>query len=179
MATPTNAVSVPLDVYLKTSYRPDCDWMDGEVRERKMGEAPHSAVQKFLINYLSAREGLWGITVWPEQRVQTSATHFRVPDLCATRDTAPFERILKTAPVLCVEVMSPDDRLNELFERAEDYLAMGVESVWIVDPHKRQAWVATRGGANPVLGDLTVAGWEIAVPLAEVFAYLDKLEARK
>jgi Uma2 family endonuclease len=170
---------VPLSEYLTTSYRPDCDWIEGELRERNVGEGQHSAIQKFLINYLSAREDLWGITVWPEQRIQTSATHYRVPDLCATRDTAPFERILRTAPILCVEVMCPEDRLNELLERAQDYLAMGVSSVWIVDPRQRGAWAATGEGVEPVVDTLTVAGWEIAVPLSEVFAYLDKLEARR
>ena len=42
------SVMVPLSEYLRTSYRPDCDWVDGEVRERNIGEAPHASVQKFL-----------------------------------------------------------------------------------------------------------------------------------
>jgi Uma2 family endonuclease len=179
MATSTNAVSVPLDVYLKTSYRPDRDWIDGEVRERNVGEAQHSAVQKFLINYLSAHEDTWGVTVWPEQRVQTSETHYRVPDICAKRNTARFEPILTTAPVLCVEVMSHDDRLHELIERADDYLEMGVVAVWIVDPFRRKAWIAVSGSLNSVSEHLDVPGWAILVPLSEVFSYLEKLEARQ
>ncbi len=29
---------VPLEVYLRTSYRPDRDWIDGEAKERNIGE---------------------------------------------------------------------------------------------------------------------------------------------
>jgi hypothetical protein len=34
--------------YLRTSYRPDCDYVDGEVQERNGGEFDHAAVQAFL-----------------------------------------------------------------------------------------------------------------------------------
>jgi Uma2 family endonuclease len=179
MATTTTAVTIPLDAYLKSTYRPDRDWIDGEVRERNMGEAPHSAVQKFLIAYISAREEQWGITIWPEQRVQTSATRFRVPDICVTRETAPFERIFTAAPLLCIEIMSYEDRLSEILERAEDYLAMGVPVVWIIDPRRRSAYIVEDAGLVPAAEWLAVRGYPVEVSLPQVFAYLDKMEARK
>ena len=36
------ATLVPLDVYLKTSYRPDCDYVDGELEDRNSGEKDQS-----------------------------------------------------------------------------------------------------------------------------------------
>ena len=36
---------ISLYEYLEASYRPDCDYVDGEVRERNMGEAEHSILQ--------------------------------------------------------------------------------------------------------------------------------------
>lgn len=39
-------------------------------------------------------------------------------------------------PDLCVEVMSPFNRLNQMREKADEYLAAGVEEVWIVDPQR-------------------------------------------
>ena len=179
MATSTDAVSVTIDQYLNTSYRPDCDWIDGELKERNVGEAPHSAVQKFIITYLSAREEEWGITIWPEQRVQTSTTHYRVPDICVTRDTARFEPIITSAPLVCIEIMSREDRLSELKARADDYLAMGVLAVWIIDSKNRTAWTADRLVLKTVATDLTVQGFQIRVPVAAIFAYLDKLQARR
>jgi len=54
-----------------------------------------------------------------------------------------FER---TAPLLAVEVMGRDDTLAILEEKAAWYLAHGVETVWIVDPEKRQAYVVAHSG---------------------------------
>jgi len=178
MAATTEAILVPLDLYLTTTYRPDCDWIEGELRERNMGEAPHSAVQKFLITYLSAREEEWGVTVWPEQRVQTSPTRYRIPDICLTLDTAPYERIFRAAPLLCIEVMSYEDRRSDILERAEDYLAMGIETVWIIDPRRRTATITTQTGTSEAIHVLAIPGTPISVPIAAVFAYVDKMEAR-
>jgi Uma2 family endonuclease len=179
MATATTGVMVPLEVYLATGYRPDRDWIDGQVRERNGGEGQHSLVQKFLINYLSAREQEWGITVYPGQRVQTSAKNYRVPDVCVTRDDVAFEKIIQTPPVLCVEVMSHGDLMSEILERVEDYLEMGVASVWIIDPRRRRAFVANAGGVQQATEELTVVGRPIRVSMGDVFAYLDRVEARR
>jgi Uma2 family endonuclease len=175
MATST---LVPLSEYLKTSYRPDRDWIDGEVRERNRGEGPHSAMQKFLLLYLSTREKEWGVAVWPEHRVQTSETHYRIPDLCATRGDAPFERIIRQAPVLCIEIMSHDERMSDILERVEDYLGMGVLAVWVVDPRRRRAFLADSTGVQQATERLWVPDSKMGVELAEVFGYLDALETK-
>lgn len=49
----------------------------------------------------------------------------------------------RVPPVLAVEVMGRDDTLALLQEKAVWYLAHGVETVWIVDPDKREAHVVT------------------------------------
>ncbi len=42
MATTT---FIPVEEYLHTSYRPDVDYVDGELQERNLGEQYHSVVQ--------------------------------------------------------------------------------------------------------------------------------------
>ena len=37
--------------YLSTSYRPDCDYVDGEVQERNLGEYDHANIQAFSIEF--------------------------------------------------------------------------------------------------------------------------------
>jgi len=76
MATST-PVFVPLEEYLRTTYRPDRDWIDGETKERNLGEKPHARIQGFFIRFLGNREEEWNILVYPEQRVQTSAHRAR------------------------------------------------------------------------------------------------------
>ena len=33
---------ISVQEYMATTYRPDCDYVDGEVRERNLGEIEHS-----------------------------------------------------------------------------------------------------------------------------------------
>ena len=79
MATATTLV--PLEEYLETTYRPDCDWIDGELRERNMGEKPHSRIQQYLCKFFGLHEKDWKILAYPELRVQTSARHYRIADV--------------------------------------------------------------------------------------------------
>ncbi len=43
-----STVSVPVEQYLRTSYRPDCDYVDGEVQQRNLGERWYSSVQMMI-----------------------------------------------------------------------------------------------------------------------------------
>jgi Uma2 family endonuclease len=170
---------VPLEEYVNTTYRPDRDWIDGETKERNMGEQPHASVQAFFVQLFRNNATRWNIRVLPEQRVQTSAKHYRIADVCVVRRETPFEPIVRTAPLLCIEILSRDDRMSEIQERVEDYLAMGVAAVWVVDPRRRRAYEAIPSGAlQPALTELTVAGTEIRIPVPDVFAELEELEAR-
>lgn len=77
----SGAASIPVSEYLNSSYRPDCDYLDGELLERNVGEWDHSRLQMLLSRFLFDREKQWGIVVVPEQRVQVGPTRFRVPDI--------------------------------------------------------------------------------------------------
>jgi Uma2 family endonuclease len=178
MATST-PVFVPLEEYLRTTYRPDRDWIDGETKERNLGEQPHASVQGFFTQLFRNHAAEWKIRVFPELRVQTSAKNYRIPDVCIVHRETPFEPIVRTPPLLCIEILSRDDRMSDIQERVEDYLAMGVPAVWVVDPRRRRAYAALPSGAlEPAPTALTVAGTEIRVPIPDIFAELDELEAK-
>ena len=49
MATST---MVPLEEYLHTDYKPDCEWVDGELKERSVGEGSHGNIQTFSSSIL-------------------------------------------------------------------------------------------------------------------------------
>lgn len=51
---------------------------------------------------------------------------------------AKAEGYLDVAPELVVEVVSPSDRWSELNEKVNEYLACGVDEVWIVDPRTQR-----------------------------------------
>ena len=58
--------------YLRTSYRPDCDYVDGEVQERNLGEFDHGAVQVFLGSWFFQHRQEWQLHVLSEMRVRVS-----------------------------------------------------------------------------------------------------------
>jgi Uma2 family endonuclease len=158
---------VPLSEYLETGYRPDCEYIDGELRERQVGETDHSRLQMLVSRYLSNRETQWGIIVLPEQRVQVTATRYRVPDIVVVLGALPTEQILREPPFLCVEILSKDDRMEDMLERIGDYLAMGVKHVWVLNPRSRQGFVYTPAEMREAKdGVLRTADPEIAVPMA-------------
>ena len=161
---------ISLQEYLASTYEPDCDYVDGHLEERNLGEVNHSRLQMRVGAYLLAHYGDRGIEVFPELRVQVKSHRFRVPDLCLTVGP-PQEQILTHPPFLCIEILSPEDRMSRVETRINDYLAMGVRYVWVLDPETRQAFIATaaEGWREVKSGLLSTDGPRVELPLAEAF----------
>jgi Uma2 family endonuclease len=159
---------VSLEQYLETSYRPDREYLEGELLERNVGEFDHARLQMLLSSYLFNREKEWGIVVVIEQRVQVKARRFRIPDITVLL-ARPAGPIITEPPFLCVEILSPRDSMQQMQQRIDDYLAFGVRYVWVIDPRTRRAVVHTAEGAREASdGVLRTEGPEIRVPLAEL-----------
>jgi len=158
---------VSVGEYLSTSYRPDCDYVDGVVLERKLGEKSHARLQAAIWRYFDDRKQNW--KVWPfiELRMQVSATRFRVPDISVTLADPPGE-VITEPPFICIEVLSPEDRLSEMRQRVQDYLDFGVPYVWIIDPVTREAWRCT-GSEMHLVTEFRTAKPAIVVPVSELF----------
>jgi Uma2 family endonuclease len=102
-------------------------------------------------------------------------SRFRVPDLSVLRADAPKEQIITHPPLIVIEILSPEDRLSRFQDRIEDYLAFGVENIWIIDPERRAAYMASASGLHPVRSnELTVPETPIHVVLSDLFAELDQ-----
>jgi len=160
---------VPVREYLETAYRPDCEYIDGELRERNTGATDHSRLQMLLAGYLFSRERQWGVTVLPEQRVQVKTTRYRVPAIVVLRGSLPDMPILRQPPFLCIEILSREDSMYDMQERIDDYLSFGVENVWVVHPRTRRGFLYTAEGIREAKdGVLRSANPDIEVPLAEL-----------
>ena len=166
MATATTLLS--LAEYLDTSYRPDREYIDGELRERHVGKWEHARVQALLAAWFVNHEQEWGVLNSTEQRVQISAGRVRIPDLVILR-AAPQPDVLTDPPLLVIEILSPDDTYSDTQERAEDYRHMGVDALWIIDPKTRSGRMSV--GADWLAADrLTVPGTPLFVDLPAIFA---------
>ena len=176
MATlPIEEPLVTVEEYLHTSYRPDCDYVDGHVEERNVGEHDHGYLQALLTTLFMNNRDAWSVRAVTDVRVQVSRTRFRVPDLSVLLADSPKERIITHPPLIVIEILSPEDRLSRFQSRIDDYLAFGIINVWIFDPETRRVWTADAGGLHLVQsGELAVPGTPIWVVLSELFAELDR-----
>jgi Uma2 family endonuclease len=166
---------VSIEEYLSTSYRPDCDYVDGEVRERNVGEYDHGRLQARLAIWFGIHERDWHVRVSAEQRVRVRSGRYRIPDVCVIDWDQPIEPVFTAPPLIFIEVLSKDDSLRGIRERVDDYLNFGVPNVWILDPVLRKAYVCTPTGfQEPEGGVLRAGGSPVHLPLAEIFAELDQ-----
>jgi len=153
---------------------PDRDYVDGEAIERNMGELPHALLQGELIRRLSSLATNLGLQVLPEIRIQVAATRFRVADVAVWRAGPIGRRIPTVPPFLVVEILSPEDRLVRLQPKVREYLAHGVEWVWVVDPDERRALSYSPADPGGTLVDvLRTQNPDLAVPLANLLSALD------
>jgi Uma2 family endonuclease len=164
---------VPIEEYLASSYEPDLEYVDGVLEEKNMGERDHSFLQMAIGAWFYNHRAEWKIDVLAEYRTRTSRNRIRLPDICLVRQGAPVERIGVTPPLLCIEILSPEDRPGRVMKRLDDFIAMGVENLWILDPGDRSAATYTRFGMKGIEGDrLEISGTQIYLDVAEIFAQL-------
>ena len=174
MASTSASTLIAVAEYLRTGYSPDRDYVDGVILERNVGEKDHNKLQKALLFYLGAREAELGIFVIHEQRLQVTATRYRVPDLCVVVGSEPDKQVFDEPPLVCVEILSPEDRISRMQERIDDYLAFGVSYCWVIDPKTGRSWAYTNEGISEVKDGVLrtrkqQGAPEIIVPLAELF----------
>jgi Uma2 family endonuclease len=156
--------------YLSTAYHPDVDYVDGHIEERNVGEREHGELQ-FRITTMLKRQKI--LVPFLETRLKVSATRYRIPDVCAY-DKKPAESVFTQPPVLCIEILSPEDRIHRITKVAQDYLAMGVPTVWLLDPLEKKAYVADAvAGLHEVMGQIAAADGRVVFSLEEIFSDAD------
>ena len=166
----SSATLVSVREYLATSYRPDRDFVDGELQERNLGELEHSLLQGAIFAWFWARRREWNVLPLVEQRVQVAPTRFRIPDVTVLRADQAREPIVTAPPLILIEVLSKDDSLRSMRERVDDYLNFGVQHVWILDPATQRAYVCSSTAfQEPEHGVLVVPNTPIRLVLSELF----------
>ena len=158
---------LPLAEYLSNSYHPDCEYIDGVLKDRMTGEIDHSDAQSRLLA-ATRISGFWsGAAV----RVHVRSERVRVPDVTIVKGGMPSGRIITAPPEVVVEVLSPEDRAADILDKIADYLAFGIPCVWVIRPETRQAWIHTSEGAREVKdGVLRNPAGDVVIPLAAIFA---------
>ena len=164
-------ILMDVEEYLRTSFDgSDCEFLDGEIVERNMGELPHGDVQLTLSRLLWRLRKTLGIRVVTEIRIQFSPRRYRVADIAVWRNDNIGTGIPTVAPFLAVEILSPEDRMVRMLPKIQEYLSIGVEYVWVIDPQEKAALSYSREHPEgAVVTTLRTKNPGIEIPLESAF----------
>jgi Uma2 family endonuclease len=159
-------------------------WLiNGELREKPLTvrNRDHSeimaAVTYFLEAWRRSRPEPRGKVVCGEAGVRLRHT----PDITVGVDAAYISpevagrrtadtTMIDGAPILSVEILSPNDAIEEIDEKIDTYLNAGVMLVWVIHPRRRTVTVYRPGadpklfaGADELTGEPHLPGLRVAV----------------
>jgi Uma2 family endonuclease len=130
----STATHISEEQYLRSSFEPDAEYVDGEIRERRPGTYDHGNWQQAILLWFLQHAKEWNIRAIAELRTRVKPGRYRIPDVAVLDRANPREEIATVAPLAVFEVLSSDDKVQELYEKLEDYAAMGIPQIWVVDP---------------------------------------------
>ena len=133
----TPAYRVSMEEYLRTSYRPDVEYINGELKGKSLVTPAHGKAQTLLGVWFWQHRHEWGIWAAVEARTQVDPDRVRLPDFVVVVRTNREKAALTQPPLAAIEVLSPTDSYKDLKARATDLASMGVQNVWLIDPEAR------------------------------------------
>ena len=131
-----------------------CELVNGELRQMPPAGYEHGtvgfALARLLGNHVhdhklgtvSAAETGFVVKENPDTVLAPDIAFVAVGRVPATGDPRKF---LRTVPDLVVEVASPNDTLNEIEEKIDDWLAAGTRLVWLVSPKRKTVTIYRTG----------------------------------
>ena len=167
----TTGTAVSVEEYLRTSYTPNCEYVDGLLVPKSRGTKKHGKLQLRIGTLLEKAFPNYETTT--EQTVRITPSQYLIPDLAVERRDQAQDPYPILPVHLCIEILSPDDRLSSALEKCETYHRWGTPYTWVVDPQERRAWQCSNGLA-PVevqaAGELTAG--DIHLSLSDIFSGL-------
>lgn len=167
MATKT---MVTIDEYLRTSYEgTDREYVNGEVVERSMPSLDHSEIQVRWIEifYDLKRAGL-PFRAYSELRHRLAMDRVRIPDVAVFAGPRPEAQVPTIAPLVAIEILSPDDRMVLILEKLREYDSFGVPHIWLVDAEKKALYVYSQGTLSAVQ-EFTIPEYSVTISQATIF----------
>ena len=157
-----------VDEYLRGAFEsPDPDYIEGELVARSMPNAYHSRIQIRLADAFKPWEDRSLVFRASEIRLRISEGRFRVADF-ALFSQPPSSPIPFDAPYAVFEIVSPDDRYEDLMNKLADYEAAGIEFVFVADPILKRLSRYLNGDLL-LTYSLDMPSVQITIPLDQIF----------
>ena len=75
------STAISMESYLQTSYSPDREYIDGELKEKPGVSSIHGRMQILIGMWFGQHEEDWRLIARAEARTRASVNPFRLPDL--------------------------------------------------------------------------------------------------
>jgi Uma2 family endonuclease len=159
---------IPIEKFLRASYEnPEPDYVGGALVERPAPTYLQSRTQIRLADALRPWEEKKLLFRASEIRLRVGGDRFRVADF-AVFASAQLDAIPEDVPAAVVEIVSPDDRYEELMRKLADYEAAGVAYLFVADPPVRRLSRYLHGDLLAVPAP-EAQEHGVRVPLASIF----------
>ena len=159
----TKALITP-ELYLATQFEREPELVHGELVERPLPTLNHGRTQQRLAVHLDSV----GFCC-TEVRMRLTEDLYRIPDVAVFEGSGPMDQVPSSPPLLVAEIVSPDDRWNDLLQKLEEYHAWGVQYIWLVEPELKRIHVYDNGSLTQV-SRLELQQLGFAVTAQELFA---------
>src|SRR5665213_4322836 len=160
----TKAFIITPEHYLATEFKREPELVRGEIGERPLHTLIHGRTQQRLAVHL---DGLGYCCT--EVRMRLAEDLFRIPDVAVFEGKGPEDAIPTSQPLLVVEISSPDDRLDAMLQKLEEYRVWGVPHIWLIEPELKRIHVYDHGSLREV-SRLELPQFGFAVAAEQVFA---------
>jgi Uma2 family endonuclease len=121
---------VALEEYLNTSYEPDREFVDGVLVEPKMGTPSHGKLQGIVVSCLRQFRKSHRIAAFTDTRLRVTARGgHRLPDVMAVETPYRSGKVIADVPTVIVEIKSPDDTFDDVFDKLFEYEALGTPNI--------------------------------------------------
>ena len=172
------ATAISLDEYLSATYEPDMEFVNGVLVERNVGTQRHGRLQTIVASYLHRYRKAHRITVFTQTRLRLDENCHRIPDVMVLEIPYQTGKVVTDVPAITVEIKSPDDTFDYIFDKCLEYEALGVRNILVMDPDNQRAWLFEQNNFRVLPGTSVNLNLHSQVPLdfpfAEMFAELDE-----
>jgi Uma2 family endonuclease len=159
----TKALITPRQ-YLATQFEREPELVHGELVERPLPNLIHGRTQQRLAVHL---DGVGYCCT--EVRMRLAEDLYRIPDVAVFEGTGPTEAVPTAPPLLVVEISSPEDRLDAMLQKLDEYRNWGVRHIWLIEPERKRIHVYDQGSLTAV-SRLELPEFGFVVTAQELFA---------
>jgi Uma2 family endonuclease len=160
-----------------------CELIDGRIVPMSPTGAEHGNLEfdlgRLLGNFVAERKLGWVMGGEVGIYIRRNPDRVRGADIAFVSKQRlphrPHKGFLEVAPELVVEIISPEDRWEDVRQKLEDYFSIGVQRVWVVEPENRAVLVYRSitemerlGEADTLKGEGVLEGFSL--PVADLFA---------